>query len=393
MNNAIHTTPFGATPGALSRWICTIALLSAVTGGCLSAEQSTAMTEVTPSLAADTSSSLPRGWTSNDAMMVFFQIAGLIDTNALNPLPVAESVRNSIDHLLSSIDPYAEYLSPDEYQQWMAARKESYAGVGMDLRERTGRGGVICIPYPDSPALAAGIREGDLLLEVDGEPVGNLRAREVALMIRGQPHSEVTLTFQRQGLPPTSVPIRRTPQRSRTVSLHNIEGTPALRIFAFEPSTPSEILDALNRALSGSVLLIDISGNQGGDLYAAIDAARMFLDEEQEIVTVEGRKGQRVWRTENPGVLRDTSVRILVDRHTASAAEVFAAALLGNSRARLFGEPTYGKGLTQHVFSLTDGGALILTDGHLLGPSGLEWNRIGLPVSGSASDLLTEITE
>ncbi|HOO93748.1 MAG TPA: hypothetical protein PKX94_09775, partial [Opitutales bacterium] len=59
----------------------------------------------------------------------------------------------------------------------------------------------------------------------------------------------------------------------------------------------------------------------------------------------------------------------------------------------LYGEPTYGKGLTQHVFSLTDGGALVLTDGHLLGPSGLDWDRVGLPVTGSADDLLSEITE
>lgn len=326
-------------------------------------------------------------------MMVFFQIAGLVEKHALEPLPLSEGVRKSIDHILGAIDPYAEYMPPEAYRRWISARKENYAGVGMDLRERDEQGGVICIPYPDSPAAAAGIREGDLLLEVDGEPVGGMEVRDIALRIRGQSHTQVTLTFQRQGYAPERVPIRRTPQRSRTVSLHNIEGTPALRIFAFEASTPSEILEALNRVLSGSVLLIDISGNQGGDLYAAIDAVRMFLDEGQEIVTVEGREGQRVWRTEAPGVLRDSGLRILVDRNTASAAEVFAAALLGNDRAHLYGEPTYGKGLTQHVFSLTDGGALVLTDGHLLGPSGLDWDRVGLPVTGSADDLLSEITE
>lgn len=329
----------------------------------------------------------PARWTDDDSMLGFFQAVRELSARSVRPASVEQIARESLNAYLRGTDPYARYLGPAEYALVRAAMEPAYGGVGMEVSQDSD-GALRCLPYPDGPADRAGVLEGDTLVSVDGTPI----PRDEPLLltgarVRGPVESVVRLGLRRRGEPALELAVARARVRSRTVLP---AGTNVWRVLVFETDTARELRDALGKAEPGAAVVLDLRGNPGGSLAAAVEAARLFLAKDAAVVDLRTRTGTTRHAGRDGAPFRTTPFLFLwQDRHTASAAEVFVAALTRNARALSVGQATHGKGVTQRTTELVNGGALVFTDGWLVPPDGKEYDGVGLgpdiPVAGTAT--------
>ena len=315
-------------------------------------------------------------WTDDEGMLAFFQAAREICDHGLATNSVERIAHAAMNAYLREADPYARFLGPEEYRLVREASRENYGGVGMEIFQDAA-GAVRCLPYPDGPADISGAREGDALVSIDGEPVP---AGENILLtgarIRGPVGSGVRLGLRRPDGSEKQVLLFRDRVQARTLLP---AGTNTFRVVAFESRTPDELRAALARVTPGTPVVLDLRGNPGGSLAAAIDSARIFLRKNMTVVEVHTRDATVRHEARGDGPFAEAPPLVVwQDGNTASAAEVFIAALTANRRARSVGVTTRGKGVTQRTTELLNGGALIFTDGRLIPPDGLDYHGSGL---------------
>ena len=279
-------------------------------------------------------------------------------------------------------DPYSAYLPAEGLA---AADRETagrLSGIGIQIRLEKDEITVVT-PIEDSPALKAGIRPGDMITAIDGQPTKGLTLADAVQRILGRKGTAVKLTLRRAGetfeVPLTRAQIkvhsvrgfRRGPDNNWEFLLEPDKGLGYVQITHFNESTSHdlrEVLQALKKKLRG--LILDLRFCPGGLLSAAFETVELFIPQGL-VVTVKGNRGEeKVYRADGKAVLADTPLLVLVNEQTASAAEIVAGALKDNGRATLVGTRTYGKGSVQEIVKLTDGGALKLTTAHYFLPSG-----------------------
>jgi C-terminal peptidase prc len=299
------------------------------------------------------------------------------------PAPSREPAYAAIRAMVQSLgDPDTRFQTPDERRAEAPGYSGRLEGIGACLDVRFGDGRIILsAPIPTTPAERAGIRSGDVLIAVDGRPVGGSSASDVALQIRGPAESPVSLTIERAG---TDGPIELTLARG-AVPLVSGWGRLVepeiglLRLTAFTEGTDEEAgvaLTALEQQ-GARVLVLDLRGNLGGWLEPALAVASR-LSPSDPVVTKENGRGEREGYPRYDRPLVAWPVAILVDRNTASASEVVAAALRDSVGAPLIGEPTYGKGTIQYVHELSDGSGFRVTAARWISPAGVPLDRGGL---------------
>lgn len=316
-------------------------------------------------------------WTDQDAMLLFYEAMTALDRQALERRPAGQAVRAALKAYLRDSDPYGDYLSATEYAAWREAQGYHFHGVGMDL-VRNGDGEFVCLPQPGGPAALGGIRQGDLLLAVDGAPVKGASLFLTGARIRGAKDSLVRLEVRAPGQARgRTVSLRRKPVVARTVWPEDKGDFLLLRISTFSAHTPRELAQALGSA-PGRPKVLDLRGNAGGDLFAAVDAVGLLLPAGSQVMTLRTRQASTPYRTAGRAQDPDSRLFILQDQYTASAAEVFTAALVQNQRATSLGRPSFGKGLAQRIVELSDGSALVVTYAELIPPSGLGYAGKGL---------------
>jgi len=280
------------------------------------------------------------------------------------------------DELFAALDPYSRYLTPEQAQ---AARDARVGQSGLGLRIGAGAGGrpVVAVVEPDGPAARAGIRAGDLLLAVDGVPLGASDLSLAALLLEGPEGSEAVLRLARGGRGFTAVLLRER-RAAPTLLLDRREEVLLLRLSGFAEGTAARVEAALAEAPPGGIVL-DLRGNRGGLLAEALAVADAFL-EGGPIGATTGRHpdANRRWEASGPDLARGRPVVVLVDGRTASAAEVLAAALADGGRAALIGSGTLGKGLIQMVVPLPGGAEVHLSWSRLLGPRGVPIQGLGV---------------
>ena len=282
----------------------------------------------------------------------------------------------AIRRLVARLDQWSAYLSPVEWAQYQASLDPEYSGVGMDLEAEAG-GTFTCWPYPGSSAEQAGIEAGAVLKTVDGRPVDGLSIYAISSMVRGRRGTPVTLGVRRFGVLTSNVNILRIPTRSKTVfPLAPRNGAQVLHISRFASTTPHELADALEGGAYSVEL--DLAGCHGGDLDAAVAAVGRFLKAGDRVATIHRNSGVEVLRASG-GKGFKPRLTLHQDGGTASAAEVFIAALVENHVAHSYGSTSHGKAATQDVINLQHGGALVLTTGLIYGAGGKTWNKRGLP--------------
>lgn len=290
-------------------------------------------------------------------------------------------VRSFFDDIFNHLDPYSRYVPPG-----LAAEEEEMrigsAGIGTTL---TGRAGDVRVEsvLPDTPAATAGLEPGDRILSVDGKSVRGQQAATVSGWITGPEAQSVHLVWRDADLHHREADIVRAIIPPRTVAAGQVGKMLVLRVSGFARDTAELVANAIARALDShrppAGIVLDLRGNRGGLLAEAVTVADELLP--AGVVAIErGRDpaSNRVWRSESGELAKDVPLVVLVDGHTASAAEVLAAALADRGRAVVVGSSTLGKGLVQTFTTLPDGGELFVTWSRMLAPRG--WPIQGLGV-------------
>jgi carboxyl-terminal processing protease len=299
----------------------------------------------------------------------------------------------AVDGMVASLDPHSAFLDPAEYEAMRVSTAGHYSGVGLEVAVRDGRIAVVA-PIDGSPADRAGVRSGDILLAIDDRTVAGGTLEETIERMRGFVGSTVRLTVERSGEPePLQFALERSEVRVRTVRAEPLPGRYGyLRVTHFTDATPRDFdraLAGLQSAAPLRGLVLDLRGNPGGVLESSVSVADEFLDS-GVIVRAEGRTAESrfVLRATEGDALRSAPLVVLIDRGSASGAEIVAGALRDHGRATLMGERTFGKGSVQTVMPLANGQALKLTTSRYYTPSGSSLHERGLEPDVSLADAL-----
>ncbi len=305
-----------------------------------------------------------------------------------------EKVWGAIKGLVGSLDdPHSTFFPPEDAQMFEDMILGSFGGVGMEIGEKDGAVTVIA-PLKGSPAERAGIRAGDLVIEIDGETTAELSADEAVKRIRGDIGTDVVLTLARDGSDELltftitreniSIPTLDTELRSDGIFL--------ISLYNFDAKSPEQVRQALTEfvASKSTKLILDLRGNPGGFLDASVDIASYFLPEGAVVVREKFDQGREedVYRSAGYPLLENTfDMVVLVDEGSASASEILAGALQEHDIATIVGQKTFGKGSVQELIPISGGGSLKLTVGEWTTPEGKSISDGGL-----TPDILIERT-
>ncbi|XP_068664898.1 carboxyl-terminal-processing peptidase 1, chloroplastic-like isoform X2 [Aristolochia californica] len=295
-----------------------------------------------------------------------------------------------IRRMLASLgDPYTRFLSPDEFSK-MA--RYDVTGIGINLKEIPAENGAFKVKVLgiilDGPAHAAGVRQGDEVLAVNGVNVKGKSAFEVSSLLQGPKETFVTIEVKHGNCGPTESlkvqrqVIARTPVFYRLEPLEN--GTSSvgyIRLKEFNALARKDLIIAMKQLQNSgaSYFVLDLRDNLGGLVQAGIEVAKLFLNEGETVIYTVGRDPQfQNTIIAETAPLMTAPVIVLVNSRTASASEIVATALHDNCRAVLVGERTFGKGLIQSVFELRDGSGVVVTVGKYVTPNHMDINGNGV---------------
>lgn len=301
-----------------------------------------------------------------------------VDQNFVKPLDddaKQKLVEDMINGGLDRLDPYSQYLNSDEYRNFENQTKGDFGGVGISLGldPRTGLPMVVS-PMVGTPAHDAGILAGDVIIKIDDKATENLRYNEVIKLIQGEPGTQVTMTVMHEGArePQTFTLTRAIIQVPTVIGLSRRSddlrefdwfADPEarigyIRVLQFTQSTAADLKRVVERLTGEGMkgLVIDLRDNPGGLLTSAVDCSDLFLNEGR-IVSTRDRNGVGdKWEAKRDGTVFEPAaerpIAVLINKNSASAAEIVAAALQDNNRAVVVGERSYGKGSVQKVIRL-----------------------------------------
>ncbi len=298
----------------------------------------------------------------------------------------------AIPGALRSLDPHSNFYDPRAFSLLREDQEGKYYGVGMQIGQRAGKLGKLIVfvvaPIPGSPAFRAGLRPDDVITQVNGKSTEGMNTQQVAEKLKGPKGTQVHITVTREGYEqPIEVDITRDEISQESVDdVFMIKpGIGYVHINRFNENTNDELSEALkklgNKNLQG--LVLDLRGNPGGLLQEAVEVSDHFLEKSQLIVYHYGRHSQekRYYTTKGDGG-KEYPIVVLINRMTASAAEIVTGALQDHDRALVMGEPSFGKGLVQTVFPLSEHTGLALTTARYYTPSGRliqrDYNNVSL---------------
>ncbi|HUT96870.1 MAG TPA: S41 family peptidase [Dehalococcoidales bacterium] len=288
-----------------------------------------------------------------------------IDTEAL--------AQGAIRGMLEALDdPYTSYLDVETYQLSLQGLAGMFEGIGAYVTVKNEQI-VIASPIADSPAERAGIRTGDILLEIDGQSTADMSLTEVVLLVQGPEGTQVDLLVLHEGeTEPELISIIRAEIEIPSVQFEMMEEIAYIYISDFTDRTAEElspVMDTVNQQAAG--IIIDLRGNLGGPLEATVDVAGFFLEEGVVVVEVVDNEGHHdVYEVKHGTMATDLPVVVLVNEYSASGSEVLAGALQDYGRAVIAGSQTWGKGSANILLQLADGSALYITNARWFTPDG-----------------------
>lgn len=284
-------------------------------------------------------------------------------------------LENAIKGMLSQLDPHSAYLDRDSFSELQESTTGNYGGLGLEVGMEDGFVRVIA-PMDDTPAAKAGVEPGDLIVQLDEQPVKGMSLSEAIEAMRGEPGSVIKLTVVRDG-DPTPLELKLTREIIQVASVRQRlleDGYGYIRIAQFQSSTGSEVEKAVGKlAAEGKLrgLILDLRNNPGGVLQAAVEVSDVFISDGL-IVYTSGRLSNADLRfsATTPDATDGTPLVVLVNEGTASASEIVAGALQDHGRAVIMGVSTFGKGSVQTVLPLNNEKAIKLTTSLYFTPNG-----------------------
>jgi carboxyl-terminal processing protease len=286
-------------------------------------------------------------------------------------------IESAINGMLSSLDPHSSYLNAKDYQDMQVQTRGEFFGLGIEVTMENELIKVIS-PIDDTPAFKAGILAGDLITELDGEPVQGLTLREAVEKMRGPANSSIVLTVIREGEEkPLKITVVRDVIRVQSVKYRVEDDVGYIRVASFSEQTMEGLEKAIDVIKSQipaerfKGIVLDLRGNPGGLLDQAVLVSDAFLDR-GEIVSTRGRQADDVQRfsARTGDLVAGKPVIVLLNGGSASASEIVAGALQDHRRATLVGTRSFGKGSVQTIIPIGRSGAIRLTTARYFTPSG-----------------------
>jgi len=313
----------------------------------------------------------------SDSLKQFANVYDIVEQNYAEPVNPDKAIYNgAIPGMLHVLDPHSNFFDPKSYSLLREDQRGKYYGVGMTVGPRNNKV-IVIAPFVGTPAYRAGIRPGDIIVAVDGKPTDNMTTGDVADLLKGPKGTTVHITILREGAEkPLEFAVVRDEIPRYSVDLHFLirPGIGYMHVSGFNETTEKEVQDALDAfAQQGEVkgLILDLRQNPGGLLNEGVGVADKFLHKGQLIVSHHGRSSpERRYTAAHGNGGRDYPLVVLVNRGTASAAEIVAGAIQDHDRGLILGETTFGKGLVQTVYPLANDTGLALTTAKYYTPSG-----------------------
>lgn len=313
-------------------------------------------------------------------MYLFNQIFKEVQAGYVDSLDADALTRRAIDAMLSGIDPYTEYYPPEEVEDLTTISSGTYGGIGSIISTRDGR---VYISHPTwgTPSRKAGLRHGDVILEINGEAVDSgMPVDKVSRRLRGQAGSTVTVKVRRPWVETDSILTFDLVRRNIEVNPLPFFGVDSagvgyIRLTTFNNKSAGAVRDAVNAMkregrLRG--LILDLRSNGGGLLESAVQIVGLFVPKGTEVVRMRGSEdsGEKIYKTTRKPLDTEVPLVVMIDESTASSSEIVAGALQDLDRAVIVGSRSYGKGLVQSSRPLFNNGMVKITTARYFIPSG-----------------------
>ena len=332
-----------------------------------------AATKTETAIAPSAAASVQQDSVPIESLKLFASVYERVRQNFVEPVSDEQLFDNAMGGLLARLDPYSEFLDPQSYNRLLAFAEGDIAHTGLQVK-LTGDTWQISQIAANSLAKEAGIQVGDNLLRIDGKSTRVLGQQDIEQLLRGAIGSGVRLTVSRQSQRSREVSIRRIAPESHAVRYTiRSDGIVVLSMRAFQSHTGQQILDVLEPvyqrgALRG--LILDLRDNPGGLLSSAVEIGDYFLPSGL-IVSTKGRgEPEQRYQAISEQRFADVPIMVLINRYSASAAEVLAGALQDHGRATIVGQTSYGKGSVQKLWPIEGGRAIKLTVSRYYTPKG-----------------------
>jgi carboxyl-terminal processing protease len=307
---------------------------------------------------------------------VFATLYKEVNTYYVDDTKPGEMMKTGIDAMLNSLDPYTVYYPESDIEDYRIMTTGQYGGIGAEINEHTD-GIIIYKAYEGYPAQKAGIKAGDILIEVDGKTASKKGSEDITKLLKGAPGSDVTLKVKR----PISNEIiefklKREEIKNKNVPYFNLidATTGYIRLSNFTENAAIEVEDAVKdlKTKGAKKLILDVRGNPGGLMNEAINIVNLFVPKGEIILETKGKikDWDKIYRAVNTPIDITTPLIVLTDRGSASASEIVSGALQDLDRAVILGQRTFGKGLVQQTKPLSYNAQLKVTVAKYYIPSG-----------------------
>lgn len=333
---------------------------------------------ITQATAANTRNNDSENFSFSQNLDIYTQLLKELTTYYVDTIDLSKTVNNGINYMLNRLDPYTEYITEKESKDFYTHTTGEYGGIGSYIMQRDG-GVFISEPYEGQPAQLAGVRAGDKIIMIDNDTVTSWSSSQVSERLKGQPNTPLKLTLLRPGTSNDTIVINlsRKKIQMNAVPYYGTVGDSIGYIYlnSFTDKAAEEVKEAfldLKNNKHIKALILDLRGNTGGIMEAAIQIVNFFIPKGVEVLQTKGRIRQwdKTYKTTQEPIDTDIPLAILIDRNTASSSEIVSGALQDLDRAVIIGERSFGKGLVQQTRMLPYNGMLKVTIARYYIPSG-----------------------
>ena len=329
-----------------------------------------------PVLAAQQTQPAPANSDTYRQLDLFGEVFERVRADYVEEVSDEQLIEAAINGMLSALDPHSSYMNAKNFRDMQVQVRGEFGGLGIEVTMENGLVKVVS-PIDDTPAARAGLKPGDFITHIDGEPVVGLSLNEAVERMRGPVNSDIKLTIRREGRDPFEVSVNRAVIKIDPVKSSLVGGDVAyIRVSTFSERADEGIAKAMDKLKeqSGNKLrgiVLDLRNNPGGLLDQAVSVSDDFLDK-GEIVSTRGRRGedQQRFNAHSGDITGNLPMVVLINGGSASASEIVAGALQDHHRAIVMGTRSFGKGSVQTIIPLPGHGAMRLTTARYFTPSG-----------------------